>query len=1102
MAVKREIKTIFSLDGTEKYKDSIKSINKEQSLLRAETKAMTAQYDLSGDRQKALSAQAEGLAKQIELQKQKIAEAKNAVEQSTKIYGENTNQTKEYKIQVANAETGLAKLQLQLQNTNKEILLNESKLKSAGEQAEKTGTKMQEIGNKVENVGSKMSLAITAPLIAAAGYSAKAAVDFESAFAGVIKTVDATDTQLADLRQGIRDMSKELPASADNIADVAASAGQLGIKTDNILSFSRAMLDLGESTNLSANDAASSLAQFANVTQMSQKDFDKLGSTIVALGNNSATTEADIVSMAMRLAGAGKQVGMTESDIMGISAALSSVGIEAEAGGSAFSKVIVDMQLAVSKGGADLDNFAKVAGMSSSQFAKAYKEDAAGALTAFVTGLGNMQDSGGDAIGTLDAMGITEVRMRDALLRSAGAGDTLKKSIDLSSQAWKDNNALTKEAEQRYGTTESKIKIAKNNIDDAAITIGENFLPVIADMTDWLADAAQAFGAMDPATQKTILAMLGVVAAIGPVTKVVGTLTSTVGGASKAIGTFLKALAEKQAAETAAEAVGGVTKAVGGAGGLSATLSAFAGPAGIAVLAAGVIGALAIAAATAKSDTEALNESIASSAEKAKEFYDGISTAKSALDGFDDSTVWTTENQQKLQQQVDDAQNGITTLTSKAVDQRRALTEKEYERLQQLIEQLGAFADGQIEAFQQKNRIVEAMAKNEQNMTEQRAQELIKGAEETRDEIIKIIDSQYYEQLKKVDETTQRAKELREQGNIEEAAIEESHAKEMMERYSANHQAAVDAENKKTAGVISAVQDRYMQQNQAEIDNLTRIQEIYEQRQRINEEFEAKAEEIRNNETLSVEEKGRSIAWLNKQRMDEEDKLNQELSKLWNDRTAEVSGTMAGMAGTIEFYGGKQSDEAKKASDGIIAAYDNLPKKQREIATNAMQSMIDGLRSKRPDMLNVAFEIFGGFLNKAKEILGIHSPSREMRLIAENLTKTTAETINRTRGKVTDQAAKMADEVLAEARRMGKGAEFGDYVARSRQTVAYAAQVGQRASIALSAPPQISASKPSASGDLVIPVSVNGEFVGEARLTSEQIARQEQIRRRAVGVII
>lgn len=319
---------------------------------------------------------------------------------------------------------------------------------------------------------------------AAAGVAGAAVIsvgsDFESAFAGVRKTVNATDEQLADLEEGIREMAKNKPQTAVELSEIAEAAGQLGIHTENIEDFTSTMADLKVATNL-GDEGAAEFAKFANIVGMSQDKFENLGSAVVALGNNSATTEADIMAMAMRLAGAGSQVGMTEADIVGFAASLSSVGIEAEAGGSAVSKTMVDMQLAVEKGGESLNQYAKVAGMSSNEFKKAFKDDAAQAITAFIGGLNDTDRLGQSAIATLSDMDIKEVRLRDTLLRAANASDLFSNTLDLSSKAFEENTALTKEAEQRYATFESRTDMVKNRITDLGITLYQDFRDPLSD---------------------------------------------------------------------------------------------------------------------------------------------------------------------------------------------------------------------------------------------------------------------------------------------------------------------------------------------------------------------------------------------------------------------------------------------------------------------------------------------------------------------------------------------------------------------------------------------------------------------------------------------
>lgn len=360
------------------------------------------------------------------------------------------------------------------------------------------------------SVGTGMA-AFGAAVVGGLGLATKAAIDWETAWAGVTKTVDGSAPQMARLEQDLRNLAKELPATHAEIAAVAEAAGALGVSRENVVSFTRTMINLGETTDLTADQAASALARIGNVMGTSQSDVDRFGAALVELGNNGASTESEIVSMAQRIAGAGNQIGLSEGEVLGFASALSSVGIEAEAGGSAISTFFIKVSSAVNEGGRHLDNFAKVAGMTSDEFADKFRQDAAGALVAFVEGLGKVQKSGGDTFSILEELGLSEIRLRDAMLRTAGAGDLLRDSIETGNRAWGENAALVEEANKRYETTAARMEIARNQVNDFAIQVGETFLPVIGAAADKMGGFLDLLSTLPEPVQQGVAVLGGLV---------------------------------------------------------------------------------------------------------------------------------------------------------------------------------------------------------------------------------------------------------------------------------------------------------------------------------------------------------------------------------------------------------------------------------------------------------------------------------------------------------------------------------------------------------------------------------------------------------------
>lgn len=471
--------------------------------------------------------------------------------------------------QINSAKIAMQEKANEMARLREEYIKNGGALGNYADRVEETSQKVRTFSEGIADVGDRLTAGVTLPIVAGVTATIKAASDWESAFAGTRKTVDEVVDANGDviysyerLEGELRSLAKELPATHSEIAEVAEAAGQLGIETENVISFTRTMIDMGESTNLSAEQAASSLARLANITGMSQNDFDRLGSSVVALGNNFATTEAEIVEMGLRLAGTGNQIGMTEADIMGLAAAMSSVGIQAEAGGTAMSTVLKRMQNAVADGSEELVDFAKVSRMSASEFADAFRDDPARALQAFVEGLEESSNEGENLNSILGDLGITGIREADTLLRLAGNSEILGSALDMSATGWEENTALAEEAGVRYETLESQLGMLRNEVYDITIEFGGPFVQALRDavqagkpLLENVADMARAFSDLDEEQQQTIIRLIGITAAAGPTLSILGRVGKGAANAGDGFAWLIRKVGGLQAAAQTADPI-------------------------------------------------------------------------------------------------------------------------------------------------------------------------------------------------------------------------------------------------------------------------------------------------------------------------------------------------------------------------------------------------------------------------------------------------------------------------------------------------------------------------------------------------------------------
>ena len=556
-----------------KFNPTLNGAKNAVKYFQSNVKALDSSLKNNGKNTDLLQAKYKTLGQAIEAQKSVLDQMKNSfdtLEPGTAKFDKAAAEIERENAKLAAMEEQLHRVREALIAVGKENSFA-NRINKYGDSLIKSGKKIKTFGEEVSKTGRELTTGLTAPLVASVGFITKAAVDYESAFAGVKKTVDETATvSYKNLSDGIRQMAKELPASAVEIANVAEVAGQLGIKAEDILTFSRTMIDMGESTNLSAEEAATAIAKIANILGLTSDEYGRFGASVVDLGNNFATTERDIVEMTNRLAAGGRLAGLTAPDILGLATAMSSVGIEAEAGGTAMTQTLTAIGNAVSltgKGAADdLNLIAKTAGMTSEEFQQAWKEKPVVALQSFIKGLKNAQEKGVNMNAILAQLGMTGIRQSNMLKSLALASDKMGDAVDRSNQAWKENTALTNEANKRYETTESQLKMFKNQVTDLAIEFGGPLLKALRDglkagkpWIDTLATMAKHFSSMSEEEQRNVLMWVALTAGAGPALTLFGKGIGIIGSLTKGIGWLTK----------------GTGKAVGGMNLMYKTFQAF-----------------------------------------------------------------------------------------------------------------------------------------------------------------------------------------------------------------------------------------------------------------------------------------------------------------------------------------------------------------------------------------------------------------------------------------------------------------------------------------------------------------------------------------------
>lgn len=489
----------------------------------------------------------------------------------------------------------------------------------------------------------------------------------DSAYRDMRKTVNGTEDEFESLLNAAIKFSQTSITSADTMLEMQALGGQLGVLTEDLEQFGRITSSLDIATDMDADDIALRLGQVANVLSLDIDGMQGFSDALVRLGNNMPAQESAIMNVAQRLSAVASTANFSGAEILAWSAAIASTGQRSEAAATAIGNTISGIESAVAEGGDDIQAFATVAGRSSEDFVRAWKESPTDALRAFLEGLQNINSQGESAVAALENMGITGVRQQQTLLGLSKTVGSLDKALEISEDAW---NGVTdqwgqagdaaNEAEKKSAGFSGALAIMQNNASNLAASLGDGFIPAMKIASDVMRIITDVLNEM-PAPMKTAIV------SIGGIATVLGTVVPVVGQFSKGWA------AAAQAAVDSGGSLGGLVAKLTGLEASMVSAGEAAGTLSIGMTALGTVGIAAFVTAL----TFAVS-SIADAIEKQQELEAATTGLESAM-----------SNSSVAYEAYSTGAEGAATSTRDLISETDELISKQAELAQQMTDMWG-----------------------------------------------------------------------------------------------------------------------------------------------------------------------------------------------------------------------------------------------------------------------------------------------------------------------------------------------------------------------------------------------------------------------------
>lgn len=574
--------------------------------------------------------------------------------------------------------------------------------------------------------------------------------------------------------------------------------------------------------------------------------------------------------------------------------------------------------------------------------------------------------AGIDVYGILaDYTGKTTQEVKDMEISYEDLTNALKKA---SSKGGKYFGAMANSSETLTG----QVSALKSEVQEGVGDLTKSLMPVAKKVVAKAREVIKQLDKLSDSEKENIVKIGLLVAAAGPALKIASSAIGILGKVSTGIGTFSKAIAL---------AHNGIGTATGSAATLAKVFQGLTSPIGLAAM--GITAAVGIIVTQMQNAHKETKEAFSNMETAASEYIEGIKTAESYLDNFNRTLFVSSEEQQKLEEEMDEVQQGITKICKTASDERRDYTQKEIKQLDEYFKRLRELNNRELEIEQEIAKALEQQAITiaetfEGTLDEYQiqTQKWLKTTQEQKDKQLEIIETQTTETIA-----------LLNQRYGKKATIDNEAYKKEYDEIIKNKEQRIKEANDEVAKVNEAFAKGY--QERVELSD-----GLFKQIQEYNQKYQE--ETTRHNNKLQDIENG-NFNWIlgkTKESRAEYEKYGQNVQKIWDEMYDSLSdeqekeiGIWLAKQASTEMYGGKITKENEEIANAIISSYDKMPNETKETIKQTMSGMLKGMQDEAPSLFSKATSIANGILSRLRKTFDIHSPSRETRKIFENVMK-------------------------------------------------------------------------------------------------------------------